>query len=166
MISFSSAEEVADAIRPLLPHAKRAYGSQLAGSDAREASEMVNAILLVYTSKGGRLPELAKHLEGDIALSGLRRRIRIARGVDSSTMEGIEPPSGKVPRKQGSKDPERIKEAVEAIQATRKKNGGPGGRAYGDAVRKAYDDGLSLQAIADEIGVTYYTLWSAKRTSW
>lgn len=157
-----SAVEYADKIRPLLANAKRAYGSQAAGSPAREASEAVNAYLLMYVEANGQIPDLARQLEGDISLSGLRRRIRIARGIDASSMEGKEQVVGRTPRPRGKKDPELVTEAVNKIQAARK----VGGRAYGDAVRAAYDDGISLKAIADEIGISYYSLWSAKRTSW
>lgn len=157
-----SAVEYADKIRPLLADAKRAYGSQAPGSPAREASELVNAHLLMYVEANGQVPELARQLEGDISLSGLRRRIRIARGVDQSSLEGKDQVVGRTPRPRGKKDPELVQEAVNKIQAARK----IGGRVYGDAVREAYDEGISLRAIAEEIGISYYSLWSAKRTSW
>lgn len=157
-----SAEDFAEKIKPHLSDAKKAYGSQAPNSPARIASETVNAYLLQYVESGGQIPELARHLDGEISLSGLRRRVRIARGTDTSAMEGKEQVVGRVPRARGKKDPELIKEAVAEIQLGRKQ----GGRAYGDAVRKAYDQGLSLNAIATELGISYYSLWSAKRTSW
>lgn len=157
-----SASEIADLIRPLLPLAKKAYGSQAPDSDPRKASEEINAYILFYVERGGRIPELAQHLEGDISLSGLRRRVRIARGADTSAYEGQEQVVGRVSRPRGKKDPESVSEAVRSIQEARKQ----GGRVYGDAVRRAYDDGISLKAIADQIGISYYSLWSAKRTSW
>ena len=157
-----TAEQAASSIRPLLELAKTAYGSQPPGSPARVASEEVNAWLLTYVDGGGGVPELARELEGDLSLSGIRRRIRIARGVDHAYLAGEPQVVGKVKRAQGSKDPDKIKSAVAAISEARKIRG----KAYGDAVRKAYDDGLSLKAIADELGISYYSLWSAKRTSW
>lgn len=157
-----SAEDAASRIRPLLDDAKKAYGSQTPNSPARQASESVNAELLTYVENGGQLPDLARFLEGHISLSGLRRRVRIARGADLSAMEGQEQVVGRVSRPRGKKDPKLIAKAVDDIQAARK----IGGRKYGDAVRKAYDEGLSLKAIADEIGISYYSLWSVKRTSW
>ena len=157
-----SALNCAEDIRPLLDQAKRAYGSQAPDSPARQASELVNAHLLNYVEAGGQIPELARHLEGEISLSGLRRRVRIARGTDTSSLEGQEQVVGRVSRPRGKKDPELIKAAVAEIQEARQL----GGRVYGDAVRKAYDEGLSLSAIAEEIGISYYSLWSAKRTSW
>lgn len=152
----------AEQIRPLLSKAKKAYGSQTPTSPARVASETVNAHLFEFVDKGGKLPELARELEGDISLSGLRRRVRIARGGEQSLLEGQTQVVGRVARPRGKKDPELITEAVKEIQRART----VGGRMYGDAVRKAYDEGLSLKAIADEIGISYYSLWSVKRTSW
>lgn len=156
------AKTTAAKIRPLLPEAKRAYGSQAPGSHARQASEEVNALILYYVERGGSIPELARNLEGEISLSGLRRRVRIARGTDTSSLEGQDQVVGRVSRPRGKKDPELIAAAVEEIQQARS----AGGRVYGDAVRKAYADGLSMSAIAEQLGITTYSLWSARRTSW
>lgn len=157
-----SAPDYAAKIKPLLPAAKKAYGSQAPDSPARVASETVNAYLLQYVQRGGQIPELARHLDGELSLSGLRRRVRIARGTDTSAMEGQEQVVGRVKRPRGTKDPEIVKKAVAEIQLARKQ----GGRAYGDAVREVYDRGVSLNAVATEMGISYYSLWSAKRTSW
>lgn len=157
-----NAKEFADKIRPSLEMAKKAYGSQAPDSPARQASEYVNAVILLYSESGGALPELARQLEGEISLSGLRRRLRIARGVDISAMQGEEQVVGRIKRPRGKKDPELIKQAAKKIKDARE----VGGRAYGDAVREVYDDGISLTAVAEKVGVSYYSLWSAKRTSW
>lgn len=157
-----NAKEAAEKILPLLEDAKKAYGSQAPDSPARIASETVNAYLLEYVTGHGKIPELVPHLNGEISLSGLRRRVRIARAAEQSALEGQEQVVGRVPRPRGTKDPQKVSEAVERIKTAREQ----GGRAYGDAVRKAYDDGISLGAIAEELGISYYSLWSAKRTSW
>lgn len=157
-----SAVDIAERIRPLLPEAKRAYGSQAPDSEPRQASEKVNALILHFVEHGGRIPDLARCLEGDISTSGLRRRVRIARGTDQSSMEGQDQVVGRVKRPRGRTDDESVDAAVKAVQEARKQ----GGRAYGDAVRQVYDDGVSLRAIAEKIGISYYSLWSAKRTSW
>lgn len=157
-----NAKEAAEKILPLLAEAKTAYGSQAPNSPARVASETVNAYLLEYVAGHGKIPELIPYLNGEISLSGIRRRVRIARATEQSALEGAEQVVGRVSRPRGTTDPEKVKEAVEAIQAARDK----GGRAYGDAVRKAYDSGVSLGAIAKEMGISYYSLWSARRTSW
>ena len=160
---YMSPIEISEKIKPLLAQAKTAYGSQAPNSPARKASEEVNALLLYFVEKGGRLPELASLLEDEISISGLRRRVRIARGIDASAMQGEEQTVGRVSRPRGKTDPELIQEAAKAITEAREAGGG---KPYGDAVRKAYDDGLSLKAVADAVGVSYYSLWSAKRTSW
>lgn len=157
-----NAKEAAERILPLLADAKKAYGSQAPDSPARVASETVNAYLLEYVVGHGKIPELVPYLNGEISLSGLRRRVRIARASEQSALEGQEQVVGRVSRPRGSKDPEKVSEAVEAIEMARKR----GGRDYGDAVRKAYNDGISLGAIAEKMGISYYSLWSAKRTSW
>ncbi len=157
-----SPEVIADKIRPLLADAKRAYGSQPPESPYRLASDEVNGYVLHYVEHGGNVPDLAKCLEGHISLSGLRRRIRIARAYEQAALEGTEQVVGRTKRPRGKKDPELVNEAVENIEAARKQ----GGRVYGDAVREAYDQGISLTSIAKQMGISYYSLWSAKRTSW
>ncbi len=157
-----SAQDVAEKIRPLLPEAKRAYGSQAPDSAPRQASEQVNALILHFVEHGGRIPDLAQCLEGEISTSGLRRRVRIARGTDTSSMEGQDQVVGRVKRPRGKTDEESVAKAVKKVQEARKQ----GGRAYGDAVREVYEEGNSLSAIAERIGISYYSLWSAKRTSW
>lgn len=157
-----SPEVIADKIRPLLADAKRAYGSQPPESPYRLASDEVNGYVLHYVERGGNVPDLARCLEGHISLSGLRRRIRIARAYEQAALEGKEQVVGRTKRPRGKKDPELVRLAVEKIELARAQ----GGRTYGDAVRKAYDDGISLTAIAKEMNLSYYSLWSAKRTSW
>jgi len=157
-----NAKEAADRILPLLADAKKAYGSQAPNSPARVASETVNSVLLEYVSGHGKIPDLVPYLNGEISLSGLRRRVRIARATEQSALEGQEQVVGRVSRPRGTRDPAKVEEAVERIQAAREL----GGRAYGDAVRKAYNDGVSLAAIAEKMKLSYYSLWSAKRTSW
>lgn len=150
-----SIEHTAANIKPLIALAKTAYGSQPAGSPARVASDQLNTFLLAYAESGGSLPALAQELDGELSLSGLRRRLRIARGPKEQVV-------GRVPRKRGSKDPVLVEKAVEKIRLARE----IGGRAYGDAVRDVYDEGISLKLVAESLGVSSYSLWSARRTSW
>lgn len=162
MTYFTDASDIAEKIKPLLPEAKRAYGSQAPDSPQRKASEEVNAYILLYTERGGKIPELARELEGHISLSGLRRRVRIARSTEQAALEGHEQVVGRVPRPRGSKDKELVAEAAEEIRVAREQ----GGRPYGDAVRKAYDAGVSMKAVAEVLEISTYSLWSARRTSW
>lgn len=162
MTDFTTPSVVAEKIKPLLVDAKRAYGSQPPGSPARQASEEVNAYILLYADNGGKIPALAKELEGHISLSGLRRRVRIARSSEQAALEGHQQVVGRVSRPRGSTDKELVAEAAEKIRAARQQ----GGRVYGDAVREVYDAGVSLKAVAELLEISTYSLWSARRTSW
>lgn len=156
----SPAEVYAEQIGPLLPAAKKAYGSQAPGSPARVASDEVNKLILEYVEGGNKMPALAGALQGAISLSGLRRRVRLARATRSAGEHDNQ--LGRVKRPRGSTDPELVAQAAQEISAARE----VGGKEYGDAVRRAYDQGLALQPIADTLGVSYFSLWSAKRSAW
>ena len=156
----SPADVYAEQIRPLLPEARQAFGSKPPGSPARVASDRVNELVLEYAESGAKMPALAAALQGEISLSGLRRRVRLARaskaaGEDQSQL-------GRVKRPRGSTDPELVHQAAQEIAAAREE----GGRVYGDAVRRAYDQGIALQPIADTLGMSYFSLWNAKRTAY
>jgi hypothetical protein len=143
--------EYAEQLRPLLPRARRAYGTQGPNSSARQASDQVNVLLLEYVNKGGNVTHLANELEGVISLAGLRRRLRSARNTRGllGTVSS--------PRKRGSKEPERVKSAAARVEEAR----GVSPTAYGDAVRSVYAENVSLSAVADEMGVSYFSLWTA-----
>lgn len=141
-------QRYADELRPLLPIASKAYGTQSPTSPARQASDQVNKIILRYVGEGGNMTHLANALEHDISLPGLRRRLRSARG---GTL-------GKPNRKRGSKDPELVEAAARVISQAK----GTGISAeYANAVRSVYAQGVSLSAVADKLGMSYYSLWSA-----
>ena len=146
------AREFAADIAPLMPLARRAYGQQKQGTPAREASDLVNGLLLEYDQAGGNVTQLAEELEGVITLAGIRRRLRVAR---AGTLLGQT--TGRSFR--GDRDPVKIAKAVERIRAVM------GTPEYGVAIREAYDQGLALSAIAEELGVSYYTAWSSMSTS-
>lgn len=154
------ASDIAEKIKPLVPTARRAYGFEGTGSDKRESSDQINKLIYEFYEHGGRMPDLAKELDGYMSLSAIRRRIRIARAQQNS--DGNVSWSNSGPGQRGNRDPEAIAQAAVKITDARQ----IGGRTYGDAVRQAYDEGLSLKAIADKIGISYYSLWSAKNTCW
>lgn len=137
----------AERLRPLLPLAGRAYGTQRPTSPARQASDQVNEVILEYVDKGGNMTHLANALEGEISLPGLRRRLRSARGGTLGTPN----------RKRGTKDPEQVEQAARKISEARVISSAQ----YADAVRRVYADGVSLSAVADKLGMSYYSLWSA-----
>lgn len=146
------AQKYAEDIRPLMPLARKAYGQQKQGTTARAASDAVNELLLEYDGKGGNVTQLAEELDGTITLAGLRRRLRVARAGT---------PLGQVTDRsfRGNRDPEMIHAAVEKIRAAQ------GTDMYGVEIRLAYDQGLALSALAEELGVSYYTAWSSMSTS-
>lgn len=135
-----------------MPLARKAYGQQKQGSPARTASDEVNRLLLAYDQAGGNITELAEHLNGEISLPGLRRRLRVAR---AGTQLGVTT----VRSFRGSKDPKKVKEAVDRIKRV------AGTPYYGVEIGKAYRDGIALSAIAKELEMSYYTIWSAMSTS-
>lgn len=143
-------ETTAEELRPLLPLAAKAYGTQGPNSPARQASDEVNKKLLEYVNQGGNVTHLANELEGYISLPGLRRRLRSAR---NGQLLGTFTSS----RKRGSKDPELVQAAADEIRQAR--NVSP--IAYGQAVRDAYQRNVSLSAVAKELGVSYFSLWTA-----
>lgn len=146
------AEEYANKLRPLIPQARRAFGQQKQGSPARAASDRVNVLIREYDQLGGNITQLAEHLEGHISLPGLRRRLRMARA-------GVQLGVNDTPRFRGDRDPERVKEAVERIRQAENPT------EYGHLIREAHQSGIALAAIAQELGLSYHTVWSSMRTA-
>lgn len=149
-VNTTLVDEYAEHMRGLLPLARRAVGTQRPNSPARIASNKVNTLLLEYVDeKGGNVTHLANALDGEISLPGLRRRLKSARGE----------PLGKfsTSSKRGTTDPARVQPAAEKIQNA--KDTSPA--AYREAVREVYADNVSLKAVADVLGQSYYSLWSA-----
>lgn len=147
-------EEYAEELREHLPLARRAVGTQRPDSPARKASDRVNELILEYADeKRGNVTHLARALEGDISLPGLRRRLRSARGKPLGTFS--------TSSKRGSTDPARVAAAAEKISKARAHSP----EAYRDAVREVYAENVSLTAVAEQVGISYYSLWSAASTS-
>lgn len=145
--------EYADKMRPLLPLARTAYGTQGPDSPARLASDEVNRYLIEYVDrKGGNITHLANELGTElISLAGLRRRLRSAR---NGRLLGASAPAS---RKRGSKDPARVESAADLISAAREESS----HSYGAAVREVYNSGVSLSAVAKKLDCSYFTLWTA-----
>lgn len=68
--------EYADLMEPLLPLAKRAYGSRATQSPQHDASREYTRLLVEFYSKGGSLLQLAQRL--GVTYAGVRRRILTA----------------------------------------------------------------------------------------
>lgn len=152
------ARDFAEKIQPLLDSAKRAFGSQPAGSKSRVDSDEVNRLLLEYVDAGHPVPALANELEPDISLSGLRRRIRLAKARRSNPNPTPLGNSHSGPRK--TVDMNVLDSVIPEIEEARE-HGNP---EYGTAIAKAYAAGVPLQAIADKLGLSYYAVWAAMRT--
>lgn len=123
-------------IIPILPMAKKAYGSRNQKTPAHEASREYTRLLTEYYYKGGSLPKLAKEL--NVAYAGIRRRVMM-QDVSVSKFK----PRQK-PKTEGIEDSvAKIKEAKSGTADE-----------YHDAIAKEYEDGVSLAAIARSMGLS------------
>lgn len=172
----SIAIEYADRIRPLLGDAKRATGHVAPDHPSRMASDRVNELLMEYFDQNYSVAYLASFLSDDISLAGIRRRIRTARGVraakealergatefDYTTSVGSQHKRHREVAKAKELDDSDYEALADSISQARAVGGGE----YGDAVRSAYATGASLYVLADLLGMSYYALWSAMRSSY
>lgn len=154
-INTTLVEEYAEELRSVLPLARRAVGTQRPDSPARLASDRANELLIEYADqKHGNVTHLANELGPDvISLPGLRRRLRAARGKSLGSFS--------TSAKRGTTEPAAVSKATAKIRAAREHSPD----AYRDAVREVYADNVSLTAVAEQLGITYYSLWSAGSTS-
>jgi hypothetical protein len=130
-------EEYAEKIAPVLPLAKKAYGSRDTKSPQHDASRTYTELLVEYYSKGGSLLALAKKLE--VTYAGVRRRVIMAEI----------PVAAKRTRSKAT--PTEIQEAVERIQTAKTY----GTDQYHEALRFEYEDkGISLTKIAKAMGLS------------
>lgn len=135
-INLALLEDYARRIEPLLPLAKKAYGSRDTDSPQHDASREYTRLLVEYYEKGGSLLAMAERLE--VTYAGLRRRVTTA---DLT-------PSSKRPRK---RFPDEVyTAAVEEILAAKAE----GSHLYHLALKKHYDAGLSLAKIAQKMGLS------------
>jgi hypothetical protein len=153
-VNTSLVDEYAEELRAVLPLARRAVGTQRPDSPARLASDRANELLLEYADqKHGNITHLANSLDGVISLPGLRRRLRAARGKSLGSFS--------TSAKRGTTEVTAVSKAADKIAAARDHSPD----AYRDAVREVYADNVSLTAVAERLGITYYSLWSAGSTS-
>lgn len=134
-----SAELVAEykaRIEPLLPMAKKAYGSREQDTPNHRASREYTRLLTEFHDKGGSLPTLAKEL--DVAYAGLRRRV-VMQNVSVSKMRP------KVRAKS-----EELNDAIARVKAAKAQSVD----AYHDQLAKEYEAGISLAALARSLGLS------------
>ncbi len=124
-------------IEPLLPLAKRAYGSRFQNTPAHQASREYTRLLCEFYEQGGSLPDLAKALK--VAYPGVRRRV---------VMENVSITQIKPQRKAKKSE---VPLAVERIKSA-KQNGGV--EAYHAQIAEEYKNGFSLQDLAKGLGLS------------
>jgi hypothetical protein len=130
-------EEYKAQILPILPLAKRAFGSRKQNTPAHEASREYTRLLCEFYEKGGSLPKLAKAL--DVAYPGIRRRV-IMENVFVSDIKPLEKASRL-----------EIPLAVERIKFAKKEYGV---ESYHKQIAEEYKNGFSLQDLAKGLGLT------------
>jgi len=123
-------------IEPLLPLAKKAYGSRSQETPAHQASREYTRLLIEFYNRGGSLSALADSL--DVAYAGVRRRVVMNDVVVSKVKPRMKPKT------------EGIEDSVSRIKAAKP---GPVDQ-YHDAIAKEYENGVSLAAIARVMGLS------------
>lgn len=130
-------EKYAQAMEPLLPLAKRAFGSRDTVSEQHDASREYTRLLVEFYNGGeGSLVDLAKRL--GVQYAGIRRRV-VNKDVPASSHR---------PRK---KFPDSVYEdAVEKIRTAKE----AGTYEYHLMLYKFYEQGLSPSKIAQRMGLS------------
>ena len=134
---------------PYAEKAKKAYGSRGTKSEAHDASRTLTKILVEYVDKGGSLLLMSEAI--NMSYPALRRRVMTAE---------IEPLKKRPQSKSSESDYERvIKHLHEARQVS--------SLSYHQAIKEAYDSGISLNKLAKELGLKsayplYYGLNKAR----
>lgn len=142
-------ERYATQIEPLLPLAKKAYGSRDIVSPQHDASREYTHLLVEFYTAGGSLIDLGARL--GVTYAGMRRRVTTA-----ST-----PPSAKPARVKYTD--EQYKAAAELVTASKLFST----EQYHYSLKAAYDDGYSMTRLAKELGLSsanplYYGIYRVR----
>lgn len=130
-------ETYAKEIEPLLPLAKRAYGSRDTQSPQHDASRKYTALLVEFYDEGkGSLLKMSKRL--GVAYPGVRRRVTTAKI----------PPNNLFMRRKFS-DKEYAMAVADILAGKRK-----GTHAYHFTLKVYHDRGMSMSRIAKELGLS------------
>jgi hypothetical protein len=130
-------KDYADRIRPLLPKAKKAYGSRATKSPNHDASRAYTKLLVEFKGKGGSLLDLSKEL--GVAYAGMNRRV---------TTADLEPNNRST---RVSFSDEQYEAAAKALLDA--KNSGDT-VFYHDAIKVVYDEEFSLNRLAREMDMS------------
>jgi transposase-like protein len=123
-------------IKPILPLAKRAFGSRIHMTPEHKASREYTQLLVEYYNKGGSLVALANEL--GVTYAGLRRRVL--------TADIPAQPS----RKKSAMTDTQTQKGIERIKKAKDKSPD----AYHDALASEYDKGISLAKVAEALGIS------------
>jgi hypothetical protein len=129
-------EEYAVKIEPILPIAKKAYGSRNQDTPAHDASREYTRLLTEFHSKGGSLPLLAKRLH--VAYAGVRRRV-----VMDNIQVSLVKPQIRV------KDQD-VRSAALRVNKAKSQDVD----SYHDQLANEYKSGISLSNLAKEMGLS------------
>jgi transposase-like protein len=127
--------DYAKKIQPILPLAKKAFGSRTHTTPAHIASRKYTQLLVEYYEKGGSLVAMAKEL--DVSYAGIRRRVLTA------DIEAL--PT----RKRSSLTEAQLEKSIERIKKAKAKSV----EAYHDALASEYEKGISLAKVASALGI-------------
>lgn len=136
MTNDKSMEDYAREIEPLLPLAKRAFGSKDIVSPQHDASRAYTKLLVEFHDGGGSLLDLAKRL--DVTYAGMNRRVATAKL----------PASPKRSRKKFS-DVEYNNAVVSILHAKSQ-----GTKAYHEEIYTQFEKGMSMARLAKELGLS------------
>jgi hypothetical protein len=136
MMSDALLEQYTKKIEPLLPLAKKAFGSRNHVTPEHNASRKYTQLLKEYYEKGGSLVAMSSAL--GVAYAGVRRRVVTADFP------------AEVTRKRSSLTPEQTDSAIERIKKAKDK----GPEAYHDQLAKEYENGVSLGKVAVALGLS------------
>jgi hypothetical protein len=123
-------------IEPILPMAKKAYGSREQTTPAHEASREYTRLLTEFHGKGGSLPKLAKALH--VAYAGMRRRV-VMQDVSVSSVK---------PRVRAKT--EDLTDSMIRVKAAK----AMGVDEYHDQLAAEYEAGVSLSMLARSMGLS------------
>ena len=123
-------------IKPILPLAKKAFGSRIHMTPEHKASREYTQLLVEYYKKGGSLVALAEEL--GVTYAGLRRRV-ITADIPAE-------PS----RKKSSMTDAQTQKGIDRIKKAKDKSPD----AYQTALAAEHDKGISLAKVASALGIS------------
>jgi hypothetical protein len=129
-------QEYKTKIEPILPLAKKAFGSRSQTTPAHNASREYTRLLIEFSKRGGSLPQLAKELK--VAYAGVRRRVV----MDDVTVSSIKP------KIRASK--EDVERSARRVEKAKEKSVDD----YHDQLAKEYQAGISLSNLAKALGLS------------